>query len=341
MTTRQQEAQFGQRDPKRAAMSGWIGSALEYYDFALYSTAAALVFPTIFFTSDNPTVALIASLATYAVGYVARPIGAVVLGGYGDRHGRKNVLVVAMLMMGFSTFAVGLLPTYQQVGVLAPTLSGDPAPDPGLRGRRRTRWLKRDDRRARAGRPTRVLRQLQSAGHPGRFDSRHRGDAAAGHPAAHRGLAELGVADPVPAQRGRDRRRLRHPQAGSGAPGLPGQAGGRTEEEAVPAGRTAAHPSKDPGALHPDDPDQCRRHDHSRLRHLVRHQQGLRNRLLLRRHAVGLADRQRSRGDHHPDLRRPVRPVRSPGVHDHRRPGRWRYSPASTCLPCSRRTWPW
>ncbi len=103
-------------------MSGWIGSALEYYDFALYSTAAALVFPTIFFTSDNPTVALIASLATYAVGYVARPIGAVVLGGYGDRHGRKNVLVVAMLMMGFSTLAVGLLPTYQQVGVLAPTL---------------------------------------------------------------------------------------------------------------------------------------------------------------------------------------------------------------------------
>jgi MFS family permease len=67
-------------------MSGWIGSALEYYDFALYSTAAALVFPTIFFTSDNPTVALIASLATYAVGYVARPIGVVLLGGHGTRH---------------------------------------------------------------------------------------------------------------------------------------------------------------------------------------------------------------------------------------------------------------
>ncbi|NTW38545.1 MAG: MHS family MFS transporter [Cellulomonadaceae bacterium] len=110
------------RDPKRAAMSGWIGSALEYYDFALYSQAAALVFPTIFFPSGNATVAIIASLVTYAVGYVSRPIGAVVLGAWGDRHGRKNVLTFAMLLMGSATFAVGLLPTYAQVGILAPVL---------------------------------------------------------------------------------------------------------------------------------------------------------------------------------------------------------------------------
>ena len=118
----QPEASIGKRDPKRAAMRGWIGSALEYYDFALYSQAAALVFPVIFFPSGNPTVAIIASLATYAVGYVARPVGAVVLGAWGDTHGRKNVLVLAMLLMGFSTLAVGLLPTYGQVGVLAPVL---------------------------------------------------------------------------------------------------------------------------------------------------------------------------------------------------------------------------
>jgi MFS family permease len=116
------EASVGKRDPKRAALSGWIGSALEYYDFALYSQAAALVFPVIFFPTGNPTIAIIASLATYAVGYVARPIGAVVLGAWGDRHGRKNVLVLAMLLMGFSTFLVGLLPTYGQVGLLAPAL---------------------------------------------------------------------------------------------------------------------------------------------------------------------------------------------------------------------------
>ncbi|RAX18826.1 MFS transporter [Pseudarthrobacter sp. AG30] len=117
-----QGAGGGVRDPRKAAMSGWIGSALEYYDFALYSLAATLVFPAIFFPSGNPTAAIIASLATYAVGYVSRPIGAVVLGAYGDRHGRKKVLVFAMLLMGFATFAVGLLPTYGQVGLLAPAL---------------------------------------------------------------------------------------------------------------------------------------------------------------------------------------------------------------------------
>jgi MFS family permease len=118
----QTEADAGKRDPKKAALSGWIGSALEYYDFALYSQAAALVFPVVFFPTGNPTVAIISSLATYAVGYVARPVGAVVLGAWGDKRGRKNVLVLAMLLMGFSTLAVGLLPTYAQVGLLAPAL---------------------------------------------------------------------------------------------------------------------------------------------------------------------------------------------------------------------------
>ncbi|MFE2943044.1 MFS transporter [Streptomyces sp. NPDC059255] len=107
---------------RKAVWSGWIGSTLEYYDFAIYAQAAALVFPAVFFPGGNPTVALIAALATYAVGYVARPIGAVVLGHWGDRKGRKSVLVLAMILMGASTFAVGLLPTYGQVGVLAPAL---------------------------------------------------------------------------------------------------------------------------------------------------------------------------------------------------------------------------
>jgi MFS family permease len=112
----------GRHQSKKAAASGWIGSALEYYDFFIYATAASLIFPQIFFPSSNPTVAIVASLATYGVGYVARPIGAFVLGHWGDTHGRKNVLILCMFLMGFSTIAVGLLPTYEQVGILAPIL---------------------------------------------------------------------------------------------------------------------------------------------------------------------------------------------------------------------------
>lgn len=107
---------------RKATLSGWIGSVLEYYDFFIYATAASLIFPQIFFPKGDPKTAIIASLATYGVGYVARPIGAFVLGHWGDTRGRKHVLVVCMFLMGFSTMAVGLLPTYQQVGMLAPTL---------------------------------------------------------------------------------------------------------------------------------------------------------------------------------------------------------------------------
>ena len=110
----------GTHQTKKATASGWIGSVLEYYDFFIYATAAALVFPQLFFPSTDPTVAIVASLATYGVGYVARPIGALVLGYWGDTHGRKQVLITCMFLMGLSTMAVGLLPTYAQVGVWAP-----------------------------------------------------------------------------------------------------------------------------------------------------------------------------------------------------------------------------
>src|SRR5262245_46124415 len=112
----------GRSQTKKATASGWIGSALEYYDFFIYATAASLIFPEIFFPKGDPKTAIIASLATYGVGYVARPIGAFVLGHWGDTHGRKNVLIACMFLMGFSTIGVGLLPTYEQVGLLAPFL---------------------------------------------------------------------------------------------------------------------------------------------------------------------------------------------------------------------------
>ncbi len=107
---------------RKATWSGWIGSVLEYYDFFIYATAATLVFPQIFFPSTDPKTAIVASLATYGVGYIARPIGAFMLGHWGDTRGRKYVLLMCMFLMGISTMAVGLLPTYEQVGVLAPAL---------------------------------------------------------------------------------------------------------------------------------------------------------------------------------------------------------------------------
>jgi MFS family permease len=122
MSSLRDDATHGKQQSRKAAASGWIGSALEYYDFFIYATAASLVFPQLFFPSTDPTVAIVASLATYGVGYVARPIGAFVLGHLGDTHGRKNVLLTCMFLMGFATAAVGLLPTYGQIGVLAPVL---------------------------------------------------------------------------------------------------------------------------------------------------------------------------------------------------------------------------
>ena len=110
------------KTPKKAAASGWIGSALEYYDFFIYAQAAALVFPTLFFPRTTRRSVSSSSFATFGVGYVARPLGAFVLGHLGDKHGRKTVLVLCMMLMGFSTFCVGLLPSYAAIGVWAPIL---------------------------------------------------------------------------------------------------------------------------------------------------------------------------------------------------------------------------
>ena len=112
----------GARTPKKAALASWIGSALEYYDFFIYGTAAALVFGKIFFPSDNPATGILLALATFGVGYVARPVGAFVLGHVGDKFGRRTVLIFTLIFMGASTFLVGCLPPYSEIGVWAPIL---------------------------------------------------------------------------------------------------------------------------------------------------------------------------------------------------------------------------
>nr|WP_244108992.1 MFS transporter [Burkholderia anthina] len=105
-----------------AALAAWIGSAMEYYDFFIYGTAAALVFGKVFFPGSSPSMGLLLALATFGVGYVARPVGAFFLGHIGDKFGRKRVLVLTLVLMGASTFLVGCLPTYGHVGMLAPAL---------------------------------------------------------------------------------------------------------------------------------------------------------------------------------------------------------------------------
>ncbi|MFD7307487.1 MFS transporter [Promicromonospora sp. NPDC059942] len=110
------------KDLTRAAVSGWLGTAMEFMDFQLYSLAAAIVFNQIFFPGVSPAIALIAAMATYGVGYVARLAGAVYFGRMGDRIGRRKVLFLTIALMGVSTTLIGVLPTYQMIGIAAPIL---------------------------------------------------------------------------------------------------------------------------------------------------------------------------------------------------------------------------
>lgn len=108
---------------RKVALTALGGTSIEWYDFYLYGTAAALVFPTAFFSSDMPVlIALLASFSTFAVGFIARPIGGIVFGHFGDKAGRKKALIVAMLLMGGATTLIGCLPTYEQVGPVATLL---------------------------------------------------------------------------------------------------------------------------------------------------------------------------------------------------------------------------
>ncbi|GAA1115333.1 MFS transporter [Arthrobacter flavus] len=116
-----EEAQI--KKARKAGLAAFVGTTIEWYDFYIYATAAALVFGNIFFSEDTDRLTgIAAAFATYAVGFLARPIGGIIFGHVGDRIGRRTALVITLTMMGIATFLIGLLPTYAQIGVWAPVL---------------------------------------------------------------------------------------------------------------------------------------------------------------------------------------------------------------------------
>jgi metabolite-proton symporter len=119
-----QEDRAGARlnSPRQVLFASMIGTTIEFFDFYIYATAAVLVFPQLFFPASDPASATLASLATFAIAFLARPVGSALFGHFGDRVGRKTTLVAALLTMGLSTVAIGVLPTYASIGVTAPLL---------------------------------------------------------------------------------------------------------------------------------------------------------------------------------------------------------------------------
>ncbi|MFT5577775.1 MAG: metabolite-proton symporter [Paraglaciecola psychrophila] len=119
----EQTTAMSEQNMRKVALTSLAGTSIEWYDFFIYGTAAALVFPALFFPPDMPPmVGLIAAFSTFAVGFLARPIGGIFFGHFGDKYGRKKALVTALMMMGVATTAIGLLPTYALMGAAAPVL---------------------------------------------------------------------------------------------------------------------------------------------------------------------------------------------------------------------------
>lgn len=110
------------KTPGKAALASFLGSTLEYYDFFIFGTAAALVFNHLFFPAGNPTAAAVGAMAAFGVAYVARPLGGLVMGHFGDKLGRKKILLITLGIMGLASLGIGLLPTYEQIGIWAPVL---------------------------------------------------------------------------------------------------------------------------------------------------------------------------------------------------------------------------
>lgn len=111
------------KELRKVATASVIGATIEWYDFFLYGIVASIVFNKLYFPAGDPTVNTLLAYATFAVGFVARPLGGIIFGHFGDKIGRKSMLVLTLMIMGVSTFAIGVIPTYEQIGYWAPACS--------------------------------------------------------------------------------------------------------------------------------------------------------------------------------------------------------------------------
>src|ERR671927_183105 len=134
MTPPQQS--HARRQLRRAVLSSYLGSVIEYYDFLLYATASAVVFNQVFFSDLDPLAGTVASFGTLATGYLARPLGGALFGHFGDRLGRKRMLILTMALMGLASVLIGVLPSYATIGAWAPVRPARRASSPGAGGSR-------------------------------------------------------------------------------------------------------------------------------------------------------------------------------------------------------------
>lgn len=121
-TERPASANIDAKQGRRAGLAAFVGTTIEWFDFYIYGTASALVLGSLFFPDASPAIGTLAAFATFAVGFIARPLGGIIFGHFGDKFGRKNTVITTLLMMGAATVGVGLLPTFDQIGILAPIL---------------------------------------------------------------------------------------------------------------------------------------------------------------------------------------------------------------------------
>ena len=194
------------RSSRKVAFASLIGTTIEWYDFFIFGTAAALIFNQVFFPSFDPLNGTLAAFASFSVGFLARPVGGAVFAHYGDKIGRKPMLVYSLLLMGAATLLMGLLPGYGSIGIWAPSSARPAALRSGLRRRRGVGWCGANGRRACPRAPTRLLRRVATGWRAGRPRPRNRYLCSVVGDAVRQAVPRVGMAGSVPGQRGAHRR---------------------------------------------------------------------------------------------------------------------------------------